>query len=259
MTHWNTQRQLFAQNLAALQSGTTTDTVHNLRVNIKKLRSYVELSIALAKTKKDAVQMPDTENLFQALGKYRELELQITNVSKAACPLFESHLQHMKAQAAQELMRTIQTYRETELTKLDAEIFSRVKMPSEKKAITRVQKRIERDWQKVQNWRDDFAEHAHSIRKRLKNVGYWMELLPDDSTIKKPHLKKLHRLLSQLGQAHDWQVFHTRMRHFRKDYLIVDTPEALTLKKLEKKAVVHSKQLIRRAKQSFNAFGKRLL
>src|SRR5438046_1465808 len=77
LPHWKKELQVFHENLLVLQRSPDTEAVHDLRVAIKKLRSYTKLYSILFKDEKAKGFLSGTKNLFSVLGKQRNIEMSI--------------------------------------------------------------------------------------------------------------------------------------------------------------------------------------
>ena len=75
---WIKQQTVFLQNLEELkkqEKAETVDLVHDLRVAIKKLRAYLKLLGVLLGKKGNTNLFQKTEDLFNVLGKHRDIEM----------------------------------------------------------------------------------------------------------------------------------------------------------------------------------------
>ncbi|MDJ1506435.1 CHAD domain-containing protein [Xanthocytophaga agilis] len=251
LTQWNKQHNSFEKSLAVVQKELSSRAVHQLRVSIKKLRAFIKLTELVTKEKEHSERLPSTSYLFRMLGKYRELDLQLAAVSDADCPVFKSHLQHLKMQTAHEIKAMLTHFQEKEITKLDTIIKTHLETKADKQALKKTKQYIREKDKNTQNQKEYFAKNTHLIRKRLKNIGYWLQVIPDQKILRQSTLKKLHQIVSMLGLAHDAQVLGIRIKHFRKDYLVKGNSEIKILQQLERKTKKHSKRYIHNARQMY--------
>src|ERR1700686_5406732 len=75
LRHWQIQTEIFSKNLLLLRKEITAEAIHDLRVAIKKLRSYLKLYIALSGKDNMERSFAKTKELFSALGKHRNIEI----------------------------------------------------------------------------------------------------------------------------------------------------------------------------------------
>src|SRR4030095_4329144 len=81
--HWQTELKVFDQNLLLLKEQLSPDAIHDLRVAVKKLRSYLKLWAILFNKKHEKDSFETTNQLFSILGKHRNIE-----ISKGLLPSF---------------------------------------------------------------------------------------------------------------------------------------------------------------------------
>src|SRR5437868_5585957 len=75
IVYWKKELQVFYKNLLLLQKGSGSEAIHDLRVSIKKLRSYFRLYSAVF-TKTSRTSFPASlRNLFSILGRQRNNEI----------------------------------------------------------------------------------------------------------------------------------------------------------------------------------------
>src|SRR3989337_647011 len=74
LLHWKRQQRVLLRNLAKLKGLQEVKAIHDLRVAIKKLRSYLKLLTILLNDGKET-DFEKTEQLFSVLGKHRDIEM----------------------------------------------------------------------------------------------------------------------------------------------------------------------------------------
>src|SRR5215831_3746580 len=72
--HWKKELQTFQENLAVLLKTSNTDAIHDLRVAVKKLRSYFKFYSEVFE-EPNSLLFVETEKLFSVLGKQRNIEI----------------------------------------------------------------------------------------------------------------------------------------------------------------------------------------
>src|SRR6186997_2454292 len=75
LLHWKKQQRIFFQNLAILRKLPDDKAIHDLRVAVKKLRSYLKLLTILFKKIEEEPGFEKTGQLFKVLGKHRDIEM----------------------------------------------------------------------------------------------------------------------------------------------------------------------------------------
>src|SRR5215472_12526234 len=125
--HWLHELDTLQKNFALLQQQLVADAVHDIRVAIKKLRSYFKLYLALSK-KEDKDQLSRTRDLFSVLGRHRNLEItKQLAVSLAGKDLQKAkplliYLQLLQDQVAEYCLQAIQQYNTDELNELTTQM-----------------------------------------------------------------------------------------------------------------------------------------
>src|SRR5712671_130355 len=72
---WEKERRLVSKTLAALKKDPDKETVHTLRVTVKKLKAAVKLHTLITKDPFLQDSLKETEQLFEILGKQRDTEI----------------------------------------------------------------------------------------------------------------------------------------------------------------------------------------
>src|SRR6266404_9238216 len=116
LRHWQTEWQVFYENLLLLQNQLTAEAIRDLRVAIKKLRSYLKLCSGLFK-KKDAEKLFEkTRELFSVIGKHRNIEttkgllLSFAGKDKPVSKSLFIYLQLLQDQVSQYCKEALQQY-----------------------------------------------------------------------------------------------------------------------------------------------------
>ncbi len=126
--HWKKQEKIFLQNLQALRSGHQTDAIHDLRVAVKKLRSYLKLLTIVFKEKDYDSEFETTEQLFSVLGKHRDIEMGLSLLqafeqeNAVAYTAFSNQLKAVLQQTRAWTQNALKDYDEKELTDLTLQL-----------------------------------------------------------------------------------------------------------------------------------------
>jgi CHAD domain-containing protein len=239
MRHWQVELQHFNQNLLLLREQINPEPIHDLRVAVKKLRSYIKLYAMLCNRKEVEEMLVNTKALFAVLGKHRNIEitrellLQFSVKEKAGLSSLLLYLQLLQDQIAPFCQQAIQQYQKKELddlTDLLQQDFANSNVEGVaakvKEVITSAVESIKRDLK-------HFKKKSHLIRKRLKDIFYWSNMFETEVFFTKRQLKRLDKILDYLGNIQDHEVMITNLKNFRKTILPGNATEYNSIKKIE--------------------------
>ncbi|MBL7725081.1 MAG: CHAD domain-containing protein [Chitinophagaceae bacterium] len=248
---WKKEQKVFEKNLAILRQKLNKEAIHDLRVAIKKLRAYFELYLLLKK-KEDLASVSldeslhSTEELFNTTGRQRDVEICleiITELKKNPAIsinqlslYLQAILKITKAWTNQEIHR----YKNKELRKI-AFLF---KQELEFSISIELEQMIKRAIDEKIGMIRTYFKKPHLMRKNLKSVYYWLNLINQSEKYQPP---LLHSILDDLGSWQDHDVLLVKMKHFRKDYLPKSFDEHAVLKELEKNILEKKSNLLRSA------------
>jgi len=251
--HWRTELQIYYQNLLLVQEQMNAEPIHDLRVAIKKLRSYVQLYAVLFE-KKDAEEIfAKTKELFSVLGKYRNVEItrqlvfSFYNNKEGVLNSLFVYLQLLQDQIGDYCRQVLQRFKETgldEMTKLLEKDFENFNPEANAEKIKNV---VASSMKKVEKSLKHFKNKSHLTRKHLKDIFYWAKIFPDDFIFTKPQLKTLSRILDHLGNVQDHEMMITNLKNFRKTVLFSSLVEYDLIKKIETKAEKKKNRFLEKA------------
>lgn len=260
LLHWKKFQKDFDKNLVQLQQRINKEAIHDIRVATKKLRALLDLYMLLKKEPEWKHLLIKTDNLFAVLGRYRDTEicLALTEVHEkdANCSYKElKHYLHLllkttQAWANQEIHR----YHKNELAKIalllkqDESLTDRNKFSHDLKAII---------YHHLSETKKHFRQ-PHLVRKSLKDVYYWIPLLPDENTPDLWDQKGLHDILNDLGNWQDNEILDLRIKHFRKDFVPKTFEEYPLLKDFQNKIKNHKKTLLKAANSKARRWMKKV-
>src|SRR5688572_16737841 len=124
LLHWKKQLQVFLQNLETLKKQYNADTVHDLRVIVKKLRAYLKLLHLLYPQKDYGPDFDKTEKFFSILGKHRDIEVgmqlleSLEKDNSSEYTLFKDHLKNALQLTTEWMQVALADYDESELKEL---------------------------------------------------------------------------------------------------------------------------------------------
>jgi len=253
LSSWKKEQKELAENLAILRQKVSTDALHDLRVAIKKLRAYLDLYILL-KAGADPVvstlktNFSDTEEFFSIIGRLRDVEICLSLIegiqkeSGCSIPCFRSYLRTMLKITGAWSNTAVHQYQHKKLSRF-ARLLKEEPIPGYSEKIKSC----------IDKQTADLPAHfkkPHQLRKILKPVYYWLNLLPGTQAYQ-PGL--LHSILDDLGNWQDLEVLAIRLKHYRKDYLPAPFEEYQALKRsgniIEEKKSILIKAAIIKTKQ----------
>ena len=237
LINWRKEQKVFDENLSLLQKKLDKEAIHDLRVAIKKLRAYLELYSQLNKVTDPVESGPQrllykTEELFDTIGRQRDVEIcqeiltsfkEETNYSYPQFTLYlQAVLKITKAWSNQEIHR----YKNKEIKKIAFVLKQDNEIGDTGELNQFIQSIIRHSLGEIKSQ----FKKPHLLRKKLKSVYYWINLVNDTSEY---HPELLHSILDDLGSWQDKEVALQRIKHFRKDYLPKSFDEYNMLKELE--------------------------
>jgi len=239
--HWLHELDTLQKNFALLQQQLVADAIHDIRVAIKKLRSYFKLCLALSK-KEDKDQLSRTKDLFSILGRHRNLEItKQLAVSIAGKDLQKIkpllvYLQLLQDQVAEYCLQAIQQYNMDELSKLTTQMEKEFENFDEHELRHETRNAIVSSIENVKDNQADFFKKSHLVRKDLKNCFYWSKIFDEHLAFSKTEIKKMDHILDNLGKIQDHEVLITNFKNFRKSILSDTMNEYDMIKKMEERA-----------------------
>lgn len=240
LQHWKKQQKGFLQGFVKLTKQQDSQTIHDLRVVVKKLRSYLKLLTILLKKKDDKPGFENTEQLFKVLGKHRDVEtglLLLQTFEKENRITYTAFRFHLKAALQRTeiwVKNALNKYDENELTSLTRQLEQHVKDTNNQELLGKTGIILNKEYKKLKRLAKHLTGQPHEVRKMLKNLFYWISICPRDFLLTSKQISKLKKTLDLLGDWHDHEMLHTKIKHFRKDFVPASGEEYLQLKELEK-------------------------
>lgn len=245
---WLEQKKNFTENLIASRKRPTKDSVHDLRVAVKRMRSYLRLKEHLIGEEWKG-SFSKIAVLFKSFGRLRDFDmsLDLTRRSERKEHLsflfFKEYLSVNRSLTRRWAKQTALSFNEDEpsvfqqqfnVSLSNAEILEKIIHLSGLKI------------KKVKSLSKHFEKNAHEIRKQLKDVYYWLKICPKDLTESFINIKTLDRMLNYLGSWQDHFIFRKKIKQYIKD-LPKKNEEKMMLKDLEKKLVIIQREIIGKA------------
>ena len=254
LRHWQHELKIFAKNFSVLQQQLNTEAIHDLRVAIKKLRSYFRLYLALSK-KEDKDQLVKAKELFSILGRHRNLEM-TKQLAVSLAPKDPQktkallvYLQLLQDQVAEYCLQAIQQYNPDDLDKLTMQMEKEFENFDENELHHETKNVIGSSIENIKDNLEDFHEKSHLVRKDLKNCFYWSRIFDEHLVFSKTEIKKVDQILDNLGNIQDQEVLITNLKNFRKAILSNTMKEYDLIKRMEDKAEKKREAALEKANQ----------
>jgi len=257
--HWLQQEKIFNDNLILSRKRPTKLSVHDLRVSVKKMRSYLRLKQQFT-GEEWKESFSKTSVLFKSFGRLRDYDMSLTLIRKferkqfSSFIFFKEYLSVNRALTRKWAKQNAIRFNEqgpdgfTEQFKLlagsNAEISERIIHLSALKI------------KKVKNLAKHFHKNAHEIRKQLKDVYYWLKICPKGLAESFINMKVLDLTLNYLGSFQDHFILKKKIKQYIKD-LPKKNEEKEMLKSCDKKLEASQKQILNRAIKKWEEIGNK--
>src|SRR5687767_1594487 len=258
LQYWDQQQKVFAESLEILRQRPSKIATHDLRVTIKKTRSFLKLRQELT-GEKWREEFEQTKKLYLTVGRFRDtgmsrlLLLKYQRNENIIVPSFKKEIGSLCGITKRWLKHSVTDY---DLEKIEA-LFTGVHtsfsgIPDEEME-TKINNLVKNTFKKVRVLSKHFRKNAHIIRKLLKDVYYWLKAWNPNPFFNATGMKKFKRALDELGFWQDRLEFEIRLKHFRKEWLVKGTDEYTAARKLEIVIAKNRKELIDKAEKKINA------
>ena len=260
LLHWRRQQRAFLQNLVQLNKQQDPKVVHDLRVSIKKLRSYLKLLAILLNKTYNKPGFEKTEQLFSVLGKYRDIEMALLLLqsfekeNKIIYTAFRFQLKLALQTAEIWAQNALNKYDEKELPDLTRKLVQDLKEKGKNDLSGKAIIVLNKEFNKLKRIARHFSNQPHEVRKMLKNIFYWLSIFPRDILLNSSQVRKLRKSLNYLGDWQDHEMLYQKIKHFRKDFVPDSREEYLLLKELEKSIESKMEVMLHKADESVRGF-----
>lgn len=250
---WDEQVLAFEKNLQVILQWPTRRSVHDIRVAVKKLRSYLKLRGELTGEKWNE-EFSAIKILFKTLGRQRDIEMSLSVLS-AYHRREKTFLQHFKKflqtngrlsrrwsrQAASDLdMGSLQA-----LTNRFRGSFTSL---SDEQVVAKITALSAATLKKVRKLSSNFKKNIHPIRKLLKDLFYWLKACPENPVAHLVKIKSLEKILTDLGRWQDHFIFLNKLKGFRKNISVKGSEEFSALHACEEKIKKLQDELLNKIK-----------
>ena len=253
LRNWQSELKVFQTNLSLLRKEMNGDAIHELRVAIKKLRSYFKLYVALVK-KNDGGQLPGkTRELFTVLGKNRNLEmcrelvLSFGGKKNKSLHSLLLYLQLLQDQTSEYCQEAIKNFKIKELKELTEELENDLEKSEPGEILNGTGVMIASLMEHTRDNMVSFGDRSHLIRKDLKDIFYMDRIFKENKVLKRSQSKEIDRILIHLGNVQDHEVMITNLEHFRKTIISKGDVGYELIKEIELKGEKKKSSLLEKA------------
>ena len=259
LKNWLLHEMIFNDNLVICRKRPTKISVHDLRVAIKKMRSFLRLKQQLAgeEWKESFSKMT---SLFRSFGRLRDYDISIMLLRKierkelVSFIFFKEYLCVNRSLARKWARQDAIQFNEHEPDVFN-EQFKLLPGSNEEMAESILQLSVLK-LREVKAKAKHFHKNAHEIRKQLKDVYYWLKICPKDVAESFINMKVLDRTLHFLGYFQDHFVLKKKIKQYIKD-LPKKNEEKVMLKDLYKKLETAQKEILDKAFKKWEEIGKK--
>ena len=254
LKNWLLQEKVFNENLILSRKRPTKLFVHDLRVAVKKMRSYLRLKEELTGVEWKGSFLK-TSALFKSFGRLRDYDMSLTLIRKLERKEFLSFIFFKEYLSVnRSLSRKWAKQDALKFNEQEPHIFNQQfdLLPIGKEEICeKIIQLSALKIKKVKSLSKHFQKNAHEIRKQLKDLYYWLKICPKGVAEGFINMRILDRILTYLGNWQDHVILKKKIKQYMKD-LPKRNEEKVMLKALEKKLVLTQKEILDRAIKKWN-------
>jgi CHAD domain-containing protein len=234
-TCWGKEQRVLSKNLAILKKDPDKEAVHDLRVAVKKLRAAAILYFLLSKNGFSQDPLKKTEQLFDILGKQRDLEIGLEIIdglkkdSRRKYPELKDHFLVLLPVAYAWTKNVVRQYKKKELEEIALVLKKEEQLIEPEELKIKITALINTHLANCRN----YYKKPHKLRQNLKEIYYWIKMVPETLFSPVAYEKELADVLDDLGNWRNLTVFTVKLKHFRKDHLPETFPEYEAIKMLE--------------------------
>lgn len=259
---WNEQVLIFINNLQVIRIRPTRKTVHDLRVSVKKIRSYLRLRKKITGESWKNKFARVTE-IFKVSGKQRDFEisysllLKYLRQEKLMMPLFKKFLQTNKSLTHHFTKNAMLDFNDEQFQEFSACTSSSLALLTNSECTDKINMYVNEVIHKADWQSKNTDENAHEIRKKFKDLYYWLMVCTPNPAKSLMEIKQLEKPLKYLGDWQDNFIFHGKLKKFRKEFLVSNSIEAEAANLLVEKIKVTKNELLEKTKNKLSAVIKK--
>jgi CHAD domain-containing protein len=247
------QKNVFVENLIISRKRPTKDSVHDLRVAVKKLRSYLRLNESFTKEEWRG-SFSEIKSVFKSFGRLRDFDMSLELARRSerkwqiSLLAFKQYLTINRSLTRRWAKEAANKFNEQQpIFDFHFSFFnSALVTDTSKKIINLSIVKIK----KVKRLQKHFHKNAHEIRKQLKDVLYWIKICPKEFAESFIDIKHLDSSLKFLGGWQDQFIFKRKIRQYAKS--LASKIEKQTLARLGKNITMSQKELLVKAERKLN-------
>lgn len=235
---WDEQINVFHHNLLILRIRPTKNAVHDLRVAIKKIRSYLRLNKEITYSPINK-EFDNIDLLFKTTGRQRDFEMSASLLSrysrreKISAGHFRKILQVDCRLTRKWSKQEAQHFDEKCLQTLTEAIHASLSPFADEELMQKIILLVNKSLKKAGKLSIHLKENVHEIRKMLKDPYYWIKSLPENIVANHFKLAPLEKLLDSLGDWQDRFIFLKKLALYKKEFAVKNDEEYAALKSLE--------------------------
>ena len=253
LQNWREQKKIFTDNLLISRKRPTKASVHDLRVAVKKIRSYLRLKKQISG--EDWKELLSTIlALFKSFGKLGDFNMSLTlkrqleRKEHLSLDNFREYLNVNRALSRKWVKQDAIKFNAQELDALTQQFNLDL---TEKEICEKILHYSALKVKRVKILSRHFQKNAHKIRKQLKDVYHWIKICPKDFTEHFIRIKSLDQMLKYLGSWQDHFVLRKKINQYTKD--VAKNEEKEFLKILDAKLAGVQDDLMAKAKHKWKA------
>ena len=249
LKNWLQQEKVFNENLILSRKRPTKISVHDLRVAVKKMRSYLRVKKELTGVEWKG-SFSKISALFKSFGRLRDYDMSLTLIRKLERKEFLSFIFFKEYLSVnRSLTRKWAKQDALKFNDQEPDVFNQQfgLLPIGKEEVCeKIIQLSALKIKKVKNLAKHFQKNAHEIRKQLKDLYYWLKICPKDIAEGFISMRVLDRTLTYLGNWQDHVILKKKIKQYKQG-LPKRNEEKLMLKDLEKKLLPTQKEILDRA------------
>ena len=254
LKNWQQQEKVFNENLILSRKRPTKISVHDLRVAVKKMRSYLRVKKELTGVEWKG-SFSKISALFKSFGRLRDYDMSLTLIRKLERKEFLSFIFFKEYLSVnRSLTRKWAKQDALKFNDQEPDVFNQQfgLLPIGKEEVCeKIIQLSALKIKKVKNLAKHFQKNAHEIRKQLKDLYYWLKICPKDIAEGFISMRVLDRTLTYLGNWQDHVILKKKIKQYKQG-LPKSNEEKLMLKDLEMKLVLSQKEILNRAIKKWN-------
>lgn len=250
LKNWLQQKEVFIENLIISRKRPTKDSTHDLRVAVKKMRSYLRLNEEFI-NQDGRRSFFEIRDLFKCFGRLRDFDMSLELCRKQerqwkiSLPAFKEYLSANRSLTRRWAKQAAIKFNEQQpVFDFQFSFFNGLSVAeTSAKVIALAAEKI----RKTKRLKKHFYKNAHEIRKQLKDVLYWLKICPKEQLENFADIKHLDATLKYLGTWQDHYIFKRKIRQYSAE--LASKKEKDVFDDMEKKISDQQKDLLEKAEK----------